>query len=183
MDINGDLKLINSADQAAAFAAAMRLAKNGNTEVYLTLGWFFEAGHGCKKDYLQAENYYRKSFDAGVESSNYYLGRLLANNGRFNEAQKYLDSSLAKHNPSAAYWLAVSLYDQSKEKNDLDQYFKFLRIAADSGHLFAQRDLAKAYISGRFGFVNRAKGVYQFVRILGKALFVANKEDSEWLYK
>ncbi len=184
MDTNDDdLKSINSEDKAAAFAAALRLANNENAEVYLTLGWFFEAGHGCMQDYAQAESYYRKAFRVGIEDSDYYLGRFLAKNGRYDESRKYLESSLMRSNPSAAYWLAVSVRDQSEVNKNFDLYFKYLKLASDSGHLFAQRDLAKAYISGKFGFINRIKGVGYFMSVLCKAIFITNKENNELLYK
>lgn len=136
----------------AAYKLLLPLAKNGNAESQLLLGWIYSGGLGVAQDKKQAYLWYRKAAERGDPQAIYMLG-IMYERG----------DGVAKNEAEAAYWyqkgadkghvdsqvsLAKSYYNGTGVAQDHEKAFSLFKRAADQGNVYAQKTLGGLYYSG-----------------------------------
>jgi uncharacterized protein len=164
-------------DEAARRFTEMAAA--GDASANLHLGWMAQKGMGSQADLAKAEQLYLRAHTQGASDAAYYLGTLYRSMNRARDALRYLEEAASKGNPSAAYWAHVMHHDGEGIPRDEQKAGELLQRAADLGHVFARRDLAKRMALGKFGVGKIPSGLYSFVANVFQSarLASANPED------
>lgn len=114
----------------------------GAKEGALQLGWLYEQGLGVTADTDRSIGLYRTAYEYDRQQGAYYLGSLLMRLGRSEEARNFMEEASNLSHPSAAYWAYVLNVDRGTPEG-IERAKKFLIRAADLGHEYAKRDLAR----------------------------------------
>ena len=113
------------------------------------LGKCWRDGLGVMPDDERAEEWFRKSAEAGNAFSQYALGKLLQREGRIEEAVEWYERAAARRNHYADYRLG-KLYLQGEEvSKDVPRAVDHLTRSAESGNQYAQYTLGKLYLMGQ----------------------------------
>ena len=155
------------------------LAAAGDASANLHLGWMAQKGMGSQADLAKAEQLYLRAHAQGASDAAYYLGTLYRSMNRARDALRYLEEAASKGNPSAAYWAYVMYHDGEGIPQDEQKATQLLQRAADLGHTFARRDLAKWMIRGKLGIGRIPSGLYNFIANVFQSARLAssNTED------
>jgi TPR repeat protein len=126
-------------DYALARQLLESLVASGNQEGEIHLGWLCELGLGGPSDLAQAQRLYEAVLTRDSALGSYHLGVLLMKHGDRRKALELLEHAARMANPSAAYWAHVMYL----ESGDVESSRRMLDSAAQLGHAFAQRDIAR----------------------------------------
>jgi hypothetical protein len=156
------------------------LAAAGDASANLHLGWMAQKGLGSQADLVKAEQFYLRAHAQGLAEAAYYLGTLYRSMNRARDALRYLEEAASKAHPSAAYWAYVMYQEGEGVPRDEDKAARFLERAAELGHIFARRDLAKRMMRGRLGVGKIPSGLYNFIANVFQSarLAASNPEDT-----
>jgi len=146
-----------------AYAQFSKLADAGDGWASMYLGWMMEKGLGRQVDAAKAERFYLNAYEHGVSEAQYYLGCLYRSLKRYRDAFHHLEQAASRGHPSAAYWAYVMCSDGEGISHDGDKAAQLLRKAADLGHVFAKRDLAKRMARGKLGLGKIPLGVFSLI--------------------
>ena len=118
---------------------------------------------------------YRLAMPTQPALSNYYLGRTFKEMGNSENALPHLEAAAALGNPSAAYW-AHAIYSDAGQTGEAQ---KFLLLAGELGHVYAQRDLARSSLSNASSIGAWMASLYKYfkVKATGVVLVLKNAED------
>jgi TPR repeat protein len=155
------------------------LAAAGDASANLHLGWMAQKGLGSQADLAKAEQLYLRAHAQGASDAAYYLGTLYRSMNRARDALRYLEEAASKGHPSATYWAYVMYQDGEGISRDEDRAARLLQRAAELGHIFARRDLAKRMILGKLGIGKIPSGLYSFIANVFQSARLAssNPED------
>lgn len=137
------------AEHAEAVKALEQLWEEGYTVAAHQLGKFYRDDLSTLRDYAKAEQWFRRSAEAGNDFSEYALGKLLLTQKRWDEAMEWLDKAADHGSQFAQYRLGkISLTGEFVPK-DVEKALAYLTASADQGNQFAQYALGKLYLFGR----------------------------------
>lgn len=174
--------LLHEGNSAEAFKKFTELAARGATGALVNLGWMYQTGNGVTADKVKARELYERAAAAGSVVANHYLGRLLHAAGESGKALERFQRSAAQRYAPSSYWAATMYLRGEGTAVDLRKAEELMSAAASGGHLFAQRDLAIAKMSGRFGHRALVGGVIDWVRaVVGGLRESARNPNSERL--
>jgi|NitcycUWRROWE17A_1032939.scaffolds.fasta_scaffold00106_3 uncharacterized protein len=147
-----------------------------SAEAAYCLGILYHSGNGVPKNVDEAAKYYLIAEQSGHPMATYRLGGIYH---RLGELQKAYDSfrSVARSNPSAAFWSYRLLTTDRHLDSDPDASEKYLNSAAEQGHVRAQRIIAMRYILGEEGLLKIPYGLQLFFNVVRNAFRVANKGE------
>ncbi|MEN3931792.1 hypothetical protein WJT86_12090 [Microvirga sp. W0021] len=128
-------------------------------------------------NYDKALEYYSLAAIKGSISGEFYRARLFYTIGKYNEAFLAFSKLSEKGLPTAKYWLYM-LY-RNKYINNLSKTkaISLLFQAADSGHLYAQREKAMLYLKGKMGFWRIPIGLFFLVKMIQNAVKISKLDD------
>lgn len=134
------------AEQEEAIRTLERLWEMGFTAAAHQLGKCWRDGLGVLPDDEKAEQWFRRSAEAGNDFSQYALGKFLQSEKRIGEAIAWYEKAAAQGNQYAAYRLG-KLYLQGEDvPKDVDKAADYLTQSAESGNQYAQYALGKLYL-------------------------------------
>ena len=137
------------AEHAEAVKALEQLWEEGYTVAAHQLGKFYRDDLSTLRDHEKAEEWFRRSAEAGNDFSEYALGKLLLTQKRWEEALGWLGKAADHGNQFARYRLGkIYLVGESVPK-DVAKALAYLTASADQGNQFAQYTLGKLYLLGR----------------------------------
>ena len=137
------------AEHAEAVKALEQLWEEGYTVAAHQLGKFYRDDLSTLRDHEKAEEWFRRSTEAGNDFSEYALGKLLLTQKRWDEAMEWLGKAADHGSQFARYRLGkIYLVGESVPK-DTEKALAYLTASADQGNQFAQYALGKLYLFGR----------------------------------
>lgn len=136
-------------EKQAALAELEQLYDKGFWAAAHLLGKAYRDGVGTQKDERAAEWWLCKAAMTGSDASEYALGRLLEQQGRFTEAAAWYQKAVEQDNQYAQYRLAKLLLDGEEIPKDTEKALRLLTAAAEQGNQFAQYTLGKLYLLGK----------------------------------
>ncbi|RWA64666.1 tetratricopeptide repeat protein [Mesorhizobium sp.] len=140
-------------DEVAAVSKLVDLANQGSQMSLVYLGNLYRRGQGSiSKDAVEAERWFRKAADEGSLVGIFHLAIMYLNQERFLESESLLKEACNREYPPAIYWLGRLYWRGPNVMRDLSQARSLLERAADKGHIWASRDLARGYVNSEFGF-------------------------------
>lgn len=160
----------------ATFEAVANGKSAASAEAAYCLGIIYHSGEGAPANIDDATKYYLIAKRSGYPMATYRLGSIYNKRG---ELRKAYDSyqALAQNNSSAAYWAYRLLALDKNLDTNPNASDKYLNIAAEQGHVLAQRIIAVKYMSGSNGFLNVPYGLYLFLKMARNAVRVAGKRE------
>lgn len=136
-------------EKQAALAELEQLYDKGFSVAAHLLGKAYRDGACVQKDERAAEWWFCKAAMSGSDASEYALGRLLEQQGRFTEAAAWYQKAVDQDNQYAQYRLAKLLLDDEEIPKDTKKSLRLLTTAAEQDNQFAQYTLGKLYLLGK----------------------------------
>lgn len=137
------------AEHAEAVKALEQLWEEGYTVAAHQLGKFYRDDLSTLRDHEKAEEWFRRSSEAGNDFSEYALGKLLLTQKRWEEALGWLGKAADHGNQFARYRLGKIYLAGESVPKDVAKALAYLTASADQGNQFAQYTLGKLYLLGR----------------------------------
>lgn len=137
------------AEHAEGVKALEQLWEEGYTVAAHQLGKFYRDDLSTLRDYEKAEQWFRRSAEAGNDFSEYALGKLLLTQKRWEEALGWLGKAADHGNQFARYRLGKIYLAGESVPKDVAKALAYLTASADQGNQFAQYTLGKLYLLGR----------------------------------
>ncbi len=113
------------------------------------LGKCWRDGLGVMPDDERAEEWFRKSTEAGNDFSQYALGKLLQQEKRVKEAVEWYEKAAAQGNQYADYRLGKLYLQGEGVPKDVSKAVNHLTRSAERGNQYAQYTLGKLYLMGQ----------------------------------
>lgn len=140
----------------------------------LQLGWLCERGLGGPPDIKRAMDLYEIARSHDVALGSYHLGSLLMRQGQSDRAMQLMAESATEGNASAAYWAYVL-----NQASDARRANQFLVQAAELGHAFAQRDLARQEMRGAATLTGWASALWRYWRAKARGASMAVRDVND----
>lgn len=124
-------------------------AVSGNPDAQFNLGQAYKLGRGVKADLAQAEEWYRKAAVQGHEQAEDNYGLALFQNGKRDEAVRWLTRSSERGEPRAQFVLGTMYFNGDSVQRDWVRAYALIVRASQSGLPQASTALAQMdrYIS------------------------------------
>jgi TPR repeat protein len=149
----------------AVLEKIVREQTSDSAEAAYCLGLIHHKGSGVPQDEDKAVMYYRLAEQSRHPLAALQLGGVYY---RRDEFQKAYDSFrlAAPVVPSAAYWTYRTLTKDSRLSADPNAALRYLRSAAELGHVVAKRDVAIRYASGKEGLLRIPYGILLYIKVI-----------------
>jgi TPR repeat protein len=109
----------------------------------------------------------------GVATS---LARVLFEEGKVEEAIRYLEIDAARGHSPAIYRLGLIYSDGQGVPADLTRAYRYFEQATDMGHLFAKRALLGRALRGELGLLSIPAALLELVRDGFRVVSLANRD-------
>jgi len=163
----------------AARAALEQLVSQGEQQALLYLGWMHERGLGGPVDEVQAAACYRSLCDRGDPVACYHAASLKFRRSDIGGAlDLYVRAADAGH-PSAAYWASAIYSGGRGHARDPVRATRYLAKAAEHGHAFARRDLAKQRMHESGPIHSRILAAFQYSCAVLKGFTIIAKDADD----
>lgn len=157
-------------DPVGAFRALSRLAEVSVPGAMIQLGWHYQQGCGVDKDVAKAEEWYWEAYSTGSDAvkaqATYLLAWLYRDSEDYKKALHALSLGTELNYAPAFYNLGRMYKDGLGVKKHPEWARALFEKAAAQGHLGAKRDLARMFLSGRFGPLSMLKGLILSYRVM-----------------
>ena len=163
-------KSLVDGDTQVALPALQELARSGNVEATILLGWAYLTGFGFPQSLSEAKNHLAKAAALGSAAGSFYLGRAYAMEGNMGKATECYQSASAQGFSPAQFRLGLAYRDGRGVQRDLINARRLLDTAARSGHRMALRELSLMEIRGAFGMAQIPIGSGRMVRFLALSI-------------
>ena len=141
-----------------------RLWEDGLTVVAHQLGKCYRDGLGVIPDDEQAERWFRLAADAGLDFSQYALGKLLRSEQRIKEAVEWYEKAAEQGNQYASYRLGKLFLTGKDVPKGVGRAVEYLTASAKAGNQYAQYTLGKLYLIGQDVPQDRERALYWFTQ-------------------
>ena len=125
-----------------------QLAEDGERYAQYFLGKLYRDGGLLTPDDEQAEKWFRRSAENGLDCASYALGRLLQSQGSMEEAVGWYEHAITQGNEYAEYRLAKLYLTGKGVPKDADRALELLEASAEQGNQYAEYVLGKLYLDG-----------------------------------
>lgn len=136
-------------EKRSAVDTLERLWREGFTTAAHQLGKVWRDGLCDPPDEKQAEKWFRCAAAAGLDYSQYALGKLLQGQKRFSEAVSWYEKAAMQGNRYAHYRLGKLYLTGDGIPKDVERAVEHLTASAKLGNQYAQYALGKLYLMGR----------------------------------
>lgn len=143
---------IQDSDPESAFHMYMRAAVAGSPWAMRTVAWHYHWGSFVSVDHALAQDYYHRAICAGSWMATLPYARLLADEGRFEDAETVLQDGIGSDFVPAYFWLARLRLKRSRSRRTCREIRPLLEYSSDRGHPGAKRLLAALTLLGKYGF-------------------------------
>ena len=121
-----------------------KAAKQNNIPALRRLGWMYFKGRGVRKDFKNAEWYYRKAAEQGDPLAQYIFGRIYIYEGKSNkEAFTWLEKAAINGHADAQYLVGRMYARGEGVSRDMEKSKFWYEAADEQEHLKAQDELDK----------------------------------------
>lgn len=136
-------------EKRSAVDTLERLWREGFTTAAHQLGKVWRDGLCDPPDEKQAEKWFRCAAEAGLDYSQYAIGKLLQGQKRISEAVSWYEKAAVQGSQYAHYRLGKLYLAGDGVPKNAEQAAKYLTASAELGNQYAQYALGKLYLMGR----------------------------------
>jgi TPR repeat protein len=141
------------------FTPLLDLANRGSLYSMNYVAWCYAVGAGVTKDWDQAQDWYRRSFEGGSDRGLLEYGAYLVSKGQFGEAEKVYETGWQRGFVPAVYRLIRNRLKPTLPLAERLAWKPSLEWAAEAGHPAARYMLSKYLFRGWFGVTGVPRGV------------------------
>lgn len=145
-DIKEALRLYDAGNYLGSFEMATELAKGGEVDAYILLGWIYERGKIDPSNEDLALKYYQAAANSGSGKGRYALGKYLKARGHYEDAFKYFCMASEDSNLPGTYNAGLCYEFGTGTNLDQERAFQYYESAARGGHIFARMKIARKYL-------------------------------------
>jgi TPR repeat protein len=153
-------------DYDKAFEYLLKASKTTTSgKTFLYLGQCYRKGFGTPRNDALAFQNFEMGHKMGSSKSSYYLSKCYLHGFGVEKSQEkalsLLEYSASGDCSEAMYELGEANFTGKNGKNvNLDEAFRYFKMAADLGHVIAQYDLACCYLHGKGTEVSLSEAIY-----------------------
>lgn len=140
---------------AAAFALVAGKAEKGDAGAMLSLGRFYEYGHGTSRNFTKALDWYRKAAEAGLPEGYYNLGVCyevgMGTTSDEKKAAEYFGKAAELKLPLGMHKMAALYFSGTGVAKNDSRAVEYLIKAGEAGLPQAANDLGLVYMNGLYG--------------------------------
>ena len=163
-------RLRNSGKHAEAYAMYAELAREGDPNCQVFVGWMTYAGQWVRKDETLGLEWFGKAASLGSAAGAFYCGRHAVKMKNYPEALRFFYQAAEKQYSPALLWLGLAHTRGYGVPINQEKGIAYLRLAAEAGNFPARRELAVMMIKGQLGVANIVLGLLLFPYYVGAAL-------------
>jgi uncharacterized protein len=163
-------ELLDQKKYVEAFALYEKLARDGDPQCQITVGWMCHEGRGTAKDRGRAVDWFRQAATLGSKEGAFYCGKSALGLQQYDEALGWFQKAAAKEYGPALLWLGLAYVRGLGVEADFKKGIKYLERASATGNFPAQRELALLMIRGNMGMPRVLVGVALFVSAVVAAI-------------
>ena len=152
---------------------------SNDKEAQLWLAYLYQEGLGGTADLDKARETYQPLADADEPQGLYYLASLFLNTRQLTEAMRYFEKSAKLRHVSGAYWAAALHDGYSGYPKDPQKHLFFLGQAANLGHIFALRDMARLDMRNARNVAAWGKAFIRYFNAKSRGLFFAVRDPQD----
>lgn len=168
---------------ARAIVELRALADRGSVMSIVYLADIFENGRGIDRNDLEAERLYKQAYALGSHIAMFNLGAHYFNRKNYKMADEVFSIGSSRGDSASTYHLArIYLLDRSVPDN-VERARKLLEEAASAGHILAKKRLALLLMKERYGWRNKMKGLWMFLKVPCQGCKVALRDLSSPLLR
>lgn len=156
-------RLFSEKKFAAAFAVYEELAKLGDPQCQVFLGWMYSEGLGALQDRQEALAWFRRAASLGSKEGAFYCGKSALASRNYSEALDWFRKAAVQEYGPALLWLGLAHVRGLGVDVDQRKGVAFLERASSTGNFPARRELAVLMIKGHLGIVRIPEGIVRFV--------------------
>jgi TPR repeat protein len=154
------------------------LAERGDTQSQLIVASFYEEGLGTGRNLDQAIRWYVIAAKGGSPEAQHHLGHIYYEKNDYGLAL-YWYKEAARRRYLPAIWRLGWFYEMGRGvPHDRAKAYEMFERAAQQGHIFAERDLARLLLKGHRGMFGVFRGLYLFVRTVIDAIRVGTESGT-----
>ena len=157
---------LQKADPERYFREVLALSDKGSVNAMARLAWAYHQGIGTDVDLSQAEQWYRRAWEAGSQQIFFYLGSLYWGQGKLAKVFEAYTAGAAANDQRCLYWLGWLYRDGLGVTRDRHKARELFERSSSQGNLFARSALAKLLMSGHFGIRSIFPGIFLYLRTL-----------------
>lgn len=166
----------NGEEYDKAFLLYKELAQNGHVNCEVMLGWMYQNGLGTEKDPGKAHISYQSAANLGSPEAQFYLAKSYAKQKDFERAEHWYRKAAEKNYSPALYRIGW-IYEVGRGvKRDSNKAFVFYERAADLGHIFARKQVARFLMRGHLGTLKRLQGLLLFASCVISIVKIVSKD-------
>ena len=154
-----------------------QLSEKGYAACQIFVGWMLFEGVGVDKNRAKALEHFQRAAEQGEAAGLFYLGRALTAEGAHEEALTWYRLAAERRYMPALFRLGISYLDGLGTAPDEALGLSYLRDAAKAGHVLAEGQLAKRYLSGALGLRMIPAGLLLLVQTCLDAWRFASRRD------
>lgn len=153
-------------DAIATYLRMMEIDRSSKGVAAYCLGLVYDGGLGVPKDKDAALRYYTLADAEGYELGTYRLGHMLLVRDESAAALAKF-KSIAKRNPSAAYWIYRVMAEVTDRRGaHREESERYLAMAASEGHVLAKRVYALRRLRDEEGILKIPGGLLEVVGLV-----------------
>jgi TPR repeat protein len=134
-----------------AFPIYQSLAKEGDPNCQVMVGWMYYQGLGVQKDERKALEWFEGAAMLGSKVGAFYCGRFALIAGRYEHGLSWLRKSSDQGFAPSLFWLGLAYVRGLGVPKNVEKGVGYLQRAAKAGNFPAQRELALLMIRGKLG--------------------------------
>src|SRR3990167_2513064 len=154
--------LLKANKLAEAFAAYEDLARAGDVQCQIYVGWMLHEGQGVPRDKERALGWFERAATLGSKEGAFYCGRSAFGRNDHTQGLRWFHQAATQEYGPALLWLGLAHVRGLGVAVDRPKGIRYLERAAATGNFFARRELALMMIRGEFGIARILVGLAMF---------------------
>jgi uncharacterized protein len=144
-------RLFSEKRYADAFRIYQELARTGDINSQIFVGWMYHEGLGTEKSETEALRWFAGAANLGSKAGAFYCAKSAIAGRQYDEAQKWLQESAKQEYGPALLWLGLIHIRGMGVPIDFQKGVGYLQRAAATGNFPAKREMALLMMRGRLG--------------------------------
>jgi hypothetical protein len=120
----------------------------------------YQSGKGVQRDLDEAEGWYQRAVHSDPQRAEFYLASVYMEKHDFQQALEWFERSASRGYAAATYQLGRIYRFGVGVGVDRQRGFEYIEQAAQKGHLFARRDIAREMLRGHRGLSRIPSGLF-----------------------
>jgi len=162
-----------------AFKEYLKMAESHSIGAQVMVGWMYHTGRGVKMNMDDARYWYLIAAESNSPEAQFYLGRLYAQEEKYQDAISCFRESAMQNYIPAIYQMGMMYALGEGVDRNKEEAYKYYEQASKLGHLMSQREIGMMMVRGYKGVKKIPQGILILAQMLynGVRLILKDPED------